>query len=689
MMTRTNAAALAVGLLAISWAHAQPVQPPRAAQPLVLATLDAAPEIARWASNGDSKVSPSPTGHGLRWEVPQWAKGMYECPSVYVAYEGGQGYPVQDWSHYGKVAFDVSVEGIAPCDLALDLYDRPDSRGATARLVVPPGQILHAEVPLVDLSAEADLGDIGRIQFHLTRPERPATLTIANLRLLPGDKAPLAQIALLYPNYRGLVLPGAGPVRAEVRLNGAEYGVSPAECQIALTARAGGREATVRRSLARELSYLSLPVSGLPDGDVALQAVVSRKTDGQVLATDNWPLRKLSPAEASRLRVYIDAHNNTIVDGKPFFPLGFYSSGSDQYLAEIADSPFNCLLDYSTNSKPRQAMRQYLDTMQRRGLKLIYCLNDVYPTATYLDGKTWEGVKGNEAIAAAVVKAYRDHPALLAWYLNDELPRHLEPDLRGYYHRIRTADPNHPCYIVLCDMAELGYFVQTTDVMGVDPYPIPGGQVSMVSSWMEAANAATRGRMPTWLVPQAFAWYQHFPENENTDRGKPPTADELARGRAPNYEEERCMTYLALAHGAKGLVYWCYYDMRVLPQYNEMWGWMKKLGAEVKALSPVLLSAADLGPVRCTPANAAVHTKLKRHAGRLYLIAVNAEQSPCQVTFDLRRGLPAQVEVMFEGVKAATNGTRLTADFKPLEVHVYDLGMAGSERAFSDEATQR
>jgi hypothetical protein len=250
----------------------------------------------------------------------------------------------------------------------------------------------------------------------------------------------------------------------------------------------------------------------------------------------------------------------------------------------------------------------------------------------------------------------------------------MAPEMRDYYERVRNADPNHPCYIVLCNMSELRYFLDITDVMGVDPYPIPQSPVTRVSDWMEWSNRATGGLMPTWLVPQAFAWYQHHPPG--SDRARIPTEEDLRTGRAPTREEARCMTYLALAHGAKGLIYWCYYNLRVLPQYAEMWGWMQEIGAEVQALSPMLLSPQDLGPVPGEPESIALHTRLKRHDGRLYLIAVNAGPEPADVTFDLGRKLPPQVTVMFEERSAPTAGQSLADRFEPLAVHVYDLGQA-------------
>jgi hypothetical protein len=49
------------------------------------------------------------------------------------------------------------------------------------------------------------------------------------------------------------------------------------------------------------------------------------------------------------------------------------------------------------------------------------------------------------------------------------------------------------------------------------------------------------------------------------------------------------MTYLALIRGSMGILYYSYYDMRVLPEYPSMWEWMTEIGKELKDLSPFLL----------------------------------------------------------------------------------------------------
>jgi hypothetical protein len=55
-------------------------------------------------------------------------------------------------------------------------------------------------------------------------------------------------------------------------------------------------------------------------------------------------------------------------------------------------------------------------------------------------------------------------------------------------------------------------------------------------------------------------------------------------------------------------------------------------------------------------------------------MAVNVESKPCRVTFKPGRKLSGEARVMFEGRSLKPEKSQLTDDFKPLEVHVYDLG---------------
>lgn len=639
---------------------------------VVVADFESASEIARWTGLKVEQTSAhASSGHfGLRFDIPKWSEEQEERPGIRLAVNKA-GKPA-DWSRYGKVTVDAWVEGTQPGRLGLKLRDAQGQNSWTTHITVEPGKRNPIELLMDDAAADCDVHQIAEVVLYALRPTNSFSLVVDNLRLWPRDKPPLAVFHLAYPNYRGLIFPDADEVNAGVVVACREHGMKPSQLALVLSVRAGDKVVSTRQTLKQKELRLSLATAGLPAGALTLQASLVEARSGNELASEEWPLRKLTLDDVSKLKVYVDRNNNLVADGRPFFPLGWYGSVNDQQLAELADSPFNCLLAYGTDSVPKAKMLRFLDSMQRHGLKLVYCMNDVYPTATYLSGKKWEGVEGNDAIAKAIVTAYRDHPAILAWYLNDELPRELLPQLKDYYQRVKQADPQHPSFIVLCNRRDFRIFPSTTDILGVDPYPIPHEPVTRVSGFMDTANAAVRGSEPVWLVPQAFAWYQY--NSKNPDRGHQPTPDELEKGRAPTYEEERCMTYLGLTHGAKGLIYYCYYDLRVLPQYREMWAGMKKIGAEVKTLSPVLLSPDDPSPVKVTPKGAALHTKLKRVGNRLYLLAVNAGNTPVTVKLKFSRPLVGPVNVLFENRQRPSAGRRFEDHFGPLEVHVYEFG---------------
>jgi hypothetical protein len=473
------------------------------------------------------------------------------------------------------------------------------------------------------------------------------------------------------PNYRGCIFPEDREAEVECAVAAEDYGYRRQDLRLRLELVAGNWRRSVEQRLGSETNRLAVSTKGLPSGALVMNASVRLKQ--RELASKTWSLRRLTAEEASAMKVHVDRANRLIVEGRPFFPLGWFGSVNEAHLAELADSPFNCLLAYGSDREPKERMLRFLDAMHSAGLKLVYCLNDVYPTATYLESTGWEGLHGNDAIAAAVVAAYREHPAILAWYLNDELPHKLVPQLEDHYERVRKADPAHPCFIVLCNRSELAYFPETTDILGVDPYPIPRDLITRVADFVTAARSAVRENQPVWLVPQAFAWYQY--NSKNPDRGHPPTAEELGTGRAPTYEEERCMTYLGLIHGAKGLIYYCYYDLRVLPQYREMWAGMKTIAAEVKTLTPALLSTEPAGKWRVTSTDSPVRATLLRQDDTLYLLAANPGTNAWRVGFDLQRRIAPEVEVRFENRRLSVRQGRFEDKFLPLAVHVYAINL--------------
>ncbi len=72
--------------------------------------------------------------------------------------------------------------------------------------------------------------------------------------------------------------------------------------------------------------------------------------------------------------MWIDRHRRTIVDSKPFFPLGFYAGGHSQGLSQKywKQSPFNCVMSYSLPTV------EDMDCVWTNGLMVFISLKDAY-----------------------------------------------------------------------------------------------------------------------------------------------------------------------------------------------------------------------------------------------------------------------------------------------------------------------
>ena len=111
------------------------------------------------------------------------------------------------------------------------------------------------------------------------------------------------------------------------------------------------------------------------------------------------------------------------VDGAPFFPVGFYVhdlSTADWEWMQV--NGINTVLTYTNGLKSEKTskvtpgdlaqMGAFLDAAAARKIKVFLSLKDLY------DMKN-KGVD-NAGIVTTIVTAFRNHSALLGWYLNDE-----------------------------------------------------------------------------------------------------------------------------------------------------------------------------------------------------------------------------------------------------------------------------
>ena len=412
----------------------------------------------------------------------------------------------------------------------------------------------------------------------------------------------------------------------------------------------------------RTETTLEFPAGNLPAGEYTL-TVRLLGPDGKELQAASHRLARV--ADAFQPACTIDEHRRLLVQGKPFFPLGMYfSSIRADDLKTYADSKFNCLMAYGS---PR---REQMDLAEQHGIKVIYSIKDWYYGSHYCP-KDIRSVEDEEPKIRERIRAFRDHPALLAWYLNDELPQSFLPQLKAHQRFVEEEDPDHPTWVVLYQYREVGDYVESFDVIGTDPYPIGRAPASDAADWTAETRRQVRGARPLWQVPQVFNWANY--------RKDSPQSDQL---RTPTFEEMRSMAWQCITEGATGLVFYSWYDIHRngdVP-FPAQWERLKTIAAEIDRWSPVLLSVEPVpalnlrGETTESDAPGWLHWTARVHQGKLYLFAVNDGDGAGKFTVALPGGAKS-VETVGGSGPAKVDSAGFQDELALLEMRVYRMGL--------------
>ena len=386
----------------------------------------------------------------------------------------------------------------------------------------------------------------------------------------------------------------------------------------------------------------SFSIAALPVGRYKLVALVRDSVSG--IDTLEVVCDKLPAAERE---VKIDQFSQTLlVDGTPFFPVGLYWLHAD-ILGQARRLRFNSG-DYYYKLRGEE-VAALMDAAAEEEMQILLELSEfarLKPEPDY------------QAIAA-VVERYRQHPALLAWYLVDE-PDETRMDpvaAETIYGLIRELDPYHPVYLVNNRPHTYAAYAAASDILAVDVYPVPRYPITRVRDYVAQARWTSLERKPVWLVAQAFGGVEHWP-------------------RAPTAAELRNMTYQGLIRGARGIFFYRYCreeDRHIQPP--ELWREVQALAAEMSELSPVLVQP-DHAAKRS--GGASVEVAVREYQSDYYVFAVNVEMVSRRLDMRLD-GLPpiSQVRSLYGAAEATLGPSRLSAVLEPLGTAVYRLETAG------------
>ena len=414
----------------------------------------------------------------------------------------------------------------------------------------------------------------------------------------------------------------------------------------------GSRKTVPAEMLTRSEAGFAIAADKLKSGR-SIVAFRLKAPDGSVLGSAKLSFNRV--ARMPERRAWIDENRRTIVDGKPFFPLGMYTGNANRR-EEYVKGPFNCAMPYEAPDAVG------MDFYWTNGVRVIYSVKDVYAGANHAPASVTSEAAADSYVQAKV-DAFKNHPGLLAWYVNDELVGD------GWYgaltHRrdfLEQADPDHPTWAVVYQLQFLRELAPTFDIIGTDPYPVPDKPLSMVTDWTRQTDRAYFALRPMWQVPQAFDWGGYRSEWPGSPENRMPTVDEM-----------RSMSWQCIASGANGLIYYSFTAIQKqthgLP-FAKAWADICKVGEEVRRYIPVLLSVEPAPEVTGAPSKWGV--RVWRKDGAAWLLVVNAQDKADSAALTLGEDF-ARIAAEFGAAAEKTGPRTLKISLAPNEPALYRI----------------
>lgn len=354
-----------------------------------------------------------------------------------------------------------------------------------------------------------------------------------------------------------------------------------------------------------------------------------------------------------------------IVNKLPFFPFGFYcySPVYSSLPEEEVVKGFNVLSAYQKIvPESIDERKAYMDRCAELGMKVHYNLLSVSGGGGV--GSKIDGISDEEKQKRLIneIKTFRDHPALLGWYISDEPnSKSITPDqMEEIYRTVKENDPWHPVSIVFMApfLTSKKYF-KALDIVMADPYPVPDNPITLPGDVAGQLKSEFKGKKPVWIVPQAFGGGEIW-------------------SREPTIQEIRSMTYQSIINGATGIQYFVRQGLNYFPKSAATWGECGRMAIEVAELTPWLLSDEDIIPVETYSKN--VLATSRTHNGQLIILTVNKINEPVTTFLRVKGLLNGKARVLFENRTTSITGGMIPVQLSPLGSQVYLINLKPEKR---------
>ena len=255
------------------------------------------------------------------------------------------------------------------------------------------------------------------------------------------------------------------------------------------------------------------------------------------------------------------------------------------------------------------------------------------------------------------------------------------------YARLRANDPTRPILLNLgqgvandawkgrgagAKVEDYLTYVQAGDIVSFDVYPVagidrPDGEEYL---WYVAKGV---DRLREWSGGRKILW-NCIESSRISDEDHKVTPHQI-----------RAEVWMSLIHGSTGLIYFVHqfkptFNEHALLDDPELLPAVTAINRQIRELAPVLNGPTVEGGVEVASSDEGVpiDAMVKRRDGATYVFAVGMRNAPARGTFAVR-GLegPAEAKVLGEGRSLAVQDGRFEDDFRPYDVHLYEIRPQG------------
>lgn len=528
----------------------------------------------------------------------------------------------------------------------------------------------------VRIPFEGDGQAVVQVTLHNKRLEMPV-----RRRQYPIDltHTPMA-MSLSAPAYRQTIYATQKlkAIRGQLALNLSQDQLAKGTLEIWLQSAEGKLVSRAPQAAASAQVKFEIPLaSPLQPGEYRVVAKLSLAGASKPAET-SLSLRQLPPPSNGGREVRLDEHRVTRVDGKPFLPFGSMIIRPEDDLEAVAKQGYTVVFEYAYYWWDQPKQQAWLDRVHELGMMAV-----LYPypePAMTREGQPTRPLSDEESQKIrAFIQKWKDHPALLAWYLADEPELHamLPARIEAVYQLCREVDPYHPAILLNNTPSGIDTYSQWCDILMPNPFPGflrnggPRRGIHYVYQLVAHAEEAVDGMRGIWATPQAFNWADLRKDRQDE--------------RIPTFGEVRNMNYQAVIAGATGSISYAYGRGRRHPSIRLGQAY---LAQEMHLLRDAVLALDTAQTLKTPRRNDQVLHTFRSVGGDHFLFVVNVSTQPQEAAFELPLAVKGSWHVVSEGRSIKLENDRLLREtLEPLATRIYTT-RASAASALSLERMQ-